>query len=80
MYTLGMQQFALMDIEVDRCTLNVEELFNVVSNVAHYLIRSGPVIEDGHTVGSSERERILVRHRPSILDKNRQVYKIVFEQ
>jgi hypothetical protein len=79
LYTLGMNQFDLMDIEVDRCTMDIESLFECVSNIAHYLIHNGPVIADGHTVGGSEDERILVRHRPSMIDENRQVYKIVFD-
>jgi hypothetical protein len=37
------------------------------------------VIADGNTVGGSEDERILVRHRPSMIDEGRQVYKIVFD-
>lgn len=79
LYTLGMQQFGLMDIEVDRCKMDVGDLFEFVSNIAHYLIQSGPVIADGNTVGGTEEERILVRHRPSMIDKTRKVYKIVFE-
>lgn len=79
-YTLGMQQFGLMDIEVDRCPWDGEELFEFVSNIAHYLIQSGPVIADGNTVGGDEEQRILVRHRPSLVDEDRLVYKIVFDQ
>ena len=78
-YTIGMRQFGLMDIEVDRCKMNPQELIEFVSNIASYLIQSGPVIEDGNTVGGDENERILVRHRPSMIDPTRLVYKIVFE-
>lgn len=78
MYTLGMEQFDLMDIEVDRCDMKAGELLEFVSNIAHYLIQSGPVISDGNTVGGSAEERILVRHRPSMIDKKKKVYKIVF--
>lgn len=78
-YTLGMSQFGLMDIEIDECTMDVQEIFEFVSNIAHYLIQSGPVIADGNTVGGTEEERILVRHKPSMLDKRRKVYKIVFD-
>ena len=80
LYTLGMSQFGLMDIEVDRCKMDLEDLFEFVSNIAHYLIQSGPVIEDGNTVGGSADERILVRHRASMIDADRQVYRIVFEE
>jgi hypothetical protein len=79
LYTLGMSQFGLMDIEVDGCRMKPQDLFEFVSNIAHYLIQSGPVIADGNTVGGSEEERILVRHRPSMVDPKRRVYKIVFE-
>lgn len=79
MYTLGMSQFGLMDIEVERCTLDVRDLFGFVSNIAHYLIQRGPVIADGNTVGGSAEERILVHHRPSMIDKKKKVYKIVFD-
>ena len=78
-YTLGMNQFGLMDIEVDRSSMNPQELFEFVFNIAHYLVQSGPVIADGNTVGGSEEERILVRHRKSMVDRDRRVYKIVFE-
>jgi hypothetical protein len=79
MYTLGMRQFGLMDIEVDHCKRNPADLFEFVSNIEHYLIQSGPVIADGNIVGGSADERILVRHRPSIIDEDRQGYKILFE-
>jgi hypothetical protein len=75
-YTLGMRQFDLMDIEVDRCTMDVGDLFEFVSNIAHYLIQSGPVIADGNTVGGTAEERILVHHRPSMMDKKKTVGRI----
>lgn len=79
LYTLGMSQFGLMEIEVDRTEMNAQDLFEFVSNIAHYLIQKGPVIADGNTVGGSENERILVRHRASMVDPSRRVYKIEFE-
>lgn len=79
LYTLGMSQFGLMEIEVDRCTMTAQDLFEFVGNIAHYLIQSGPVIEDGNTVGGSEDERVMVHHRPSMIDQSRRVYKIVFD-
>lgn len=78
LYTFGMHQFGLMEIEVDRCRMKVTDLIEFVSNLAHYLIQSGPVIADGNTVGGSEDERILVRHCASMVDQHRRVYKVVF--
>lgn len=80
MYTLGMHQFGLMDLEVDRCQMDLKALAAFVGDLAHYLIQSGPVIQDEDTVGESEDERVLVRHRPSMIDENRRVYKIVFDE
>lgn len=80
LYTLGMRQFGLMEIEVDRTGMSVQELFAFVSNLAHYLMQNGPVIADGNTFGGSVDERILVRHRASMIDQGRRVYKIVFEE
>jgi hypothetical protein len=68
-----------MEVEVDKCKLSPEDLFEFVSNIAHYLIQSGPVIADGNTVGSDEDEQILVRHLPSMTDDTKTVYKIIFE-
>lgn len=79
LYTLGMQQFGLMDLEVERCRLPLGELVQFVSGVAQYLVQNGPVIKDGDTVGGSETERIKVHHRPSLSQPPRPVYKIVLE-
>lgn len=79
MYTLGLKQFGLMEIEIDRSPMELGELFDFVSNLAHYLVMSGPVIKDGNTVGGSEEERILVRYRPSMIERSRRVYKVIFE-
>lgn len=79
LYTLGMNQFGLMEIEVDHSTMDLSDLFEYVCNVAHYLVVSGPVIGDGNTIGADENERVVVRHQPSMIDKSRKVYKILFE-
>jgi hypothetical protein len=68
-----------MEIEVDHATMELSDLFEYVCNVAHYLVLSGPVISDGNTIGSDEDEQIVVRHQPSMIDKSRKVYKILFE-
>lgn len=79
LYTLGMNQFGLMEIEVDHSDMELSELFEYVCHVAHYLVTTGAVIKDGDTIGSDENERIVVRHQPSMIDKSRKVYKILFE-
>jgi len=79
LYTLGMNQFGLMDLEVERCTWPLHELFGLVEGVATYLVMNGPVIRDGETVGQSAAQRILVRQRKSLSQPKRTVYKLVFD-
>jgi hypothetical protein len=76
-YTIGLNQFGLMEIEVDESSWEAEALTEFVFNVAHYLIQSGPVIKDGDTVGGSDEQRIRVKHGQSAQDPSRQAYKIV---
>lgn len=80
MYTLGMHQFGLMEIEVDRCRMELWELSGFVADMARYLIQRGPVIADEDTTGGSENQRILVRHWPSMIDDDRRVYKVIMDE
>ncbi len=79
LYTLGMDQFNLMNIEVENSPMEPMDLMEFVYNVAHYLVQSGPVIEDGNTVGGSVEEKILVRHKKSMTGSGDKVYRICFE-
>jgi len=78
LYTLGMPQFGLMDVEVERFDGDPEDVFGIVCGMAHYLLQSGPVIADGNTVGGTPEEQIIVRHLSSRVDPGRTVYKILF--
>jgi hypothetical protein len=42
MYTLGMDQFGLLEIEVERCAMQGRELLALVADVAQYLISEWP--------------------------------------
>lgn len=77
LYTVGLRQFGLMEIEVDDSAWQPSELLEFTYNIAHYLIQSGPVINDGDTVGGSEAQRIVVRHGVSSSDPANKAYKIV---
>ncbi len=64
-YTTGLPAFGLLDLEVHRAELEVNELINLVANVAHYELASNVQIQDGETVGTSEDERLEVVHERS---------------
>jgi hypothetical protein len=78
-YTVGLSQFGLMDIECDGSPWKAGRLTEFCMDLAHYLVTSGPVVKDGETVGSSEDERITVRHVRGSREPEKFVYKLVFE-
>lgn len=77
LYTIGLRQFDVMELEVDDSAWKPSELLEFAYNMAHYLVQSGPVIKDGDTVGGSDAQRITVRHGTSTSDPTRMAYKIV---
>ena len=76
LYTVGLSQFGLMELEVDACHWGSGALLEFCFDLAHYLVVSGPVIEDGNTVGGTESERIRVRHAKSSRAPSQLAYKI----
>jgi hypothetical protein len=57
-----MRQFALIEMEVDESSWDAEVLTEFAYNIAHYLVQSGPVIENGDAVGASNEQRIVVEY------------------
>lgn len=76
LYTLGLDSFGLMEIEVEAHREQPGPLVGWLYDLATYLLSAGPVIADGDTIGQDANERIVVRHRPSLFDPERQVYGI----
>jgi hypothetical protein len=80
LYTLGMEQFGLMNLEVDACSWQLMKLYEFLFDIAHYLVDNGPVLNDGDTVGGDEFEPIRVTFAASMHNKKTKVYKILFEK
>jgi Domain of unknown function (DUF4261) len=76
--TDGLVDFNLMEIEVKDVVMPAQELYGVVQGMAAYLIRKGPIIRDGDTVGASAKQRIRIRHRRSYWRKGQRVYRLDF--
>jgi hypothetical protein len=76
LFTVGLTAFGLMELEIAPSGREVGELREFALNVATYLIEQGPVLGDGHTVGGSEEERVVVRHAPSMVDRPETVYRL----
>ncbi len=80
LFTTGMSQFGLMEIESDVAKGDGQELWNFVHDLSAYLVVEGPVIEDGHTVGPNAKTRIKVRFGSSMFaERDSQVYRLEFE-
>lgn len=76
LYTLGMDQFDLMEVEFPRSKLDLETLTDRAFNVAHHLLDQGAVLSDRDTIGLTPSERFLVRHVTSVVDPERTVYSL----
>lgn len=72
--TLGMRDFGHMEIETES-SRPMQESYDIVRNVATYVVSNDKRLADGDTVGANEQERIKVRHVRSFRpDVNDQVY------
>lgn len=76
--TDGMEAFDLFEIESKDANVEGRKIFGLVAGMAEYLIKRGPVIKDGETVGDSPVENIRVRQAPSFWREGKQAYRVVF--
>ncbi len=79
LYTVGMSQFGLNEIEMSPCDWDTAKILDFVYNIVSYLIENGPAINDGDTVGGDERERIIVNHVTGKYIDDEQVYKLTMK-
>ncbi len=77
LFTVGLDAFGSMELEVDRSRHPCGEVRNFTIMIAGYLTANGPVLKDGDTVGGSEDQRIQVRHHESIIDRDGPVMRLV---
>jgi hypothetical protein len=62
LFTTGLEAFGHMDLEVPKSRQKPEAIFDLAFNAAHYLLDRGPVLKDGDTFGTSDEQKIKVRH------------------
>ena len=79
LYTQGLGQFNLPDIELDSCRWEAQELHIFAHNFAAYLLDEGPVFKYGDTLGGSEEETISVCRAESRFESNKTVYKVLIK-
>ena len=78
--TSGMTAFGLPEIEAVDVAYAPRLVVGRVTSFAEYLLRNGSVVQDGHAIGYSDQEKILVRRRPSWFRLNCEAYKLEFKK
>lgn len=78
-FTAGMKALGHMEIECENATDEVGDFRERLLNLCDYLLQNGPVIQDGHTVGSDANERIRVRIASSAFGHEGQVMRLDYE-
>jgi hypothetical protein len=69
LFTTGMTAFGHKEIEVQKSKCLPRRLLDVGFTVALYLLKKGPVLKHGDTIGSSMTEKIPVKFGPSYFDR-----------
>jgi hypothetical protein len=75
-YTMGLRQFNALEIEIVQCRLPYEELYKRGRTYAEYVMRAGPVLRHGDSLGETATEKIPVRHEPSVYNPEQTVCRI----
>lgn len=76
LFTVGLRQFGLMELEIATSGLPVGELRIWCMDVASHLVRDRPDVRHGHTIGFSAGEKIRVAHVPSMTGTGQLAYRL----
>ncbi|MDQ8205737.1 DUF4261 domain-containing protein [Pelagicoccus sp. SDUM812003] len=79
LFTTGMKEFDLMEVEIERSRGSFEEIYDIGFNACHYVMDNGPVLGDGDTFGLSENQILKVHHQESFVDRSETVINIKME-
>lgn len=75
--TTGMDAFGHMEIEIIESSKPAYDSFEFAFNVGNYLLKNGPIINDGDTIGDNEDHKIKVKYNKSIWSRPNQVMNIL---
>jgi hypothetical protein len=78
-FTTGMEALGLMEIECDAANESPSQFRNRLLGLAGYLVANGLVIQNGHTIGHDEQERIRVVYGKSSFGYKTAVMKLKYE-
>jgi hypothetical protein len=78
-FTTGMEALGLMELESDAASEPPAQFRDRLMAIAGYLIENGLVIQNGHTVGEDENERIQVVYGRSSFGHENAVMRLEYE-
>lgn len=78
-FTHGLEALGLMEIECEAANESPVEFRDRLVGIAGYLIANGLVIQNGHTVGEDEHERIRVVYSKSSFGHENAVMRLEYE-
>ena len=60
LYTSGMEEFDQLNVEFLHCPWDPERAWNYILSVAEYVLTSDIKVEEGHSIGRTEEEQLIV--------------------
>jgi hypothetical protein len=78
MFTTGMQSLGELEMEIVQTSRSIPEILDFSRAVAQHLLTTTETIEDGHTLGRSESEKVKISRATSILDEKMTVWRLEF--
>jgi hypothetical protein len=65
LFTIGLSALGHVEIEIPRIKMEPGELREWLLNIMRYLLKKGPVLKHGQTIGMTAEQRIRILHCPS---------------
>lgn len=75
-FTHGLHQFGALEIEIVQSRMQYGELYFRGRDLADYVMKAGPVLKHGDTIGATATQKIQVRHEPSVFNPDQTVCRI----
>lgn len=77
-YTIGLEQFNKMELEILASRHEPNELFTFLCGICDYLIANDVTLYDGETIGFSEDEKLAITRSPRVAGVAEETLKIAY--
>ena len=79
LYTSGMEEFDQLNVEFLHCPWDPERAWNYILSVAEYVLTSDIKVEEGHSIGRTEEEQLIVHIDEPVYADGLQSIQIFFD-